>query len=1375
MSIDERLASLTPAQRELLRTRMNKRGPVRPSPAAGIPARPGRTRARLSLDQERIWLIHQFDTAGPMYNVLLACRLHGHLDVNALRYAVNAVVRRHESLRTTFELAGSRPVQVIRARMPVPVPTEDLRAVPADEREEELTDRVRNEVRRPMDLVNGPLLRVVLYRTGDAEHVLVLTVDHLVWDRQSAGIFQEDLSRFYRARRAGREPDLPPLPIQFADYAEWQPGWIDREVRTRQLPYWKRALVGAPASLEIPPDRPRPRMQTFNGARYTFWMSRARTDALRALARAEKVTDYVALLAIWNLLLHRYTGESDIVVGTTSSTRSRPETERVIGYFLTMLPLRTRVTGDMTFREVLRATQQTMIGAMDHNDIPFGLLLDELDVPRDPARNPVYQNSFLFVNFREAPLDLDGVTVTPAVFDNRTAKDDCMVGVYDSPDDYDGFFGLIEYNTDLYDAETIDQLWHHFELLLDQATSAPSDLVGDYILASPRPGPAGQPTGPGPCAGNLILQQAERTPDRAAVTDGSDTLTYAEFAERARCLARYLRERGIGPERVVGVCLEHSVDLPVALVGVLLAGAAYLPLDPRHPSRRIVGLASDAGACLVLAREDLAESLGEAGLAVAERFPGTRAEGTRPPGPGEHPMDADDRHLAYVIYTSGSTGRPKGVGVEHRSLVNYLKWAREHYPASGGMALLHSSAAYDMAVTSLFLPLVSGGTVTVVPPDTIALGDRVRATADEPDPPSSAATLLKVTPSHLALLNAQPPKEKADVPEATLVVGGEALPAAELTAWRRNHPTATVVNEYGPTEATVGCVAYTLSAGTILPEGSNGVPIGQPVTGAEAYVLDARLQPVPDGVVGELYIAGNCLARGYIGKPDLTAERFIACPFGVPGRRMYRTGDLVRRRRDGNLEYLGRADRQIKVRGHRIEPAEVESCLTRDPDVTQAAVVVRDEPPGGKRIVAYVQTRAKGASADAILARAAAELPEHMVPSAVVALERLPLTASGKLDQGALPVPTARRAPGKRPARDVLELEVARIWEDVLGVHSIGVHDRFFDLGGHSMLALALVIETERRLGRRLPVESLFHGATVEQFAVLLREAGDGEIASRPASLVELRGGTGRPIYFPHLSGGEVACYGPFAGLLEPAGRPLYAILGPDLDDAGQLPYASFADQAASYADLIRERQPSGPYDIVGWSHGGTIAYGIAAELETRGARARLVLLGTSPPQHSAGDPPPDAAELVYGLAANLLSGQTEKVPSLARLRQMTPDERAGNLLAIAQAAGVFPPGADIGHMHKVINTAAANVGLYARHDLTPLASEWTLIRGEEESPGTFTGWSRPGWSAPRTHVTAGDHYTIMAHPHVTGVARLISQILGDGSAPEAVQTGSER
>ena len=1165
-------------------------------------------------------------------------------------------------------------------------------------------------------------------------------------------IFEAELGAFYTGLRTGRPVQLPDLPIQYADYAEWQPRWVADEVRTRQLPYWRQALEDAPAALDLPIDKPRPPVQTFNGARYRFELPAALTEAVRELARAQGVTLYVVLLAAWNLLLHRCTGQEDIVVGTTSSTRSRPETQPIIGYFLTMLPLRTRVAGTMTFRDLLRATQATMLGAMDHNDIPFGLLLDELRVARDPARNPVYQNSFLFVNFQAPPLAMDGIEVLPALFDNGTAKDECMVCLFDDPAMSDTFVGIAEYNTDLFTPGAIEQLLRWFENLLGAAAADPGRLVGDYPLLSAPDAAAALADGSGPAVArergarvdDLVLRQAALTPDRTAATDGTRQVTYAQLADRATRLAAYLRARGAGPEQIVAVCVEPTVDLPAVLLGVLLSGAAYLPLDPRHPAQRLTGLAADAGARIALSDAGLRDEFAAAGLdaidAAALLETGLDAVAAEPP------QRRPDGCLAYVIYTSGSTGQPKGVGIEHRALANYLLWARDRYPGAASNALLHSSIAYDLAVTSVYTPLICGGTVVVAPLN--LYGEQS---------PAVAPGLLKITPSHLGLLNAL---SSDGLAPTDLVVGGEMLTADQLARWRERHPDTVVVNEYGPTEATVGCIAYSVAPGDAGADGSITVPIGWPIDNAAAYVLDDRLRPVPEGVAGELYLAGDILARGYLGRPGLTAERFVPCPFGPPGGRMYRTGDLAVRLHGGGLEFRGRADRQIKLRGQRIEPAEIEACLAAHPDVAQAAVIAREDGPAGRRLVAYVRPAAASADPQLLRAHVAAALPAHMVPSAIVAVERIPVTANGKLDEAALPAPQAERAVGRGP-RDTLELEVARVWEDVLGIRPIGAQERFFDLGGHSVLALTLVLEIERRFGPRLPVEAIFQGATVEQFTALLR---DGPVGGSldAARLLEMRPGAGRPVYFPHQAAGVVLCYAPIAAHFEPADRPLYAIACPALSD-GRLPYATFEHQAAAYADLITARQPHGPYDLVGWSYGGMIGHAIAAELERRGADVRLVMLSTSPRRHATTDPEPDRAAMVEMLAISLLQGQHHDalIPA-ARLAAMNDEEHVDYLLDLVKGTDAVPPGADRHYLATMLGLWSANLRLYHRYEQRPIRSGITLIRSAAEDAADFDGWRDLGLAPDALHVVPGDHFSMGTEPLAAVLAEVVGRVLAE-------------
>ncbi|MEU1395747.1 amino acid adenylation domain-containing protein [Micromonospora zamorensis] len=1335
-----RLAKLSPAQLALLDQRVRQL--QRPDTLAPIPRRTPADRHRLTLDQERIWLIHQFDPDEPAYNVFFSSRMYGRLDVAAFERAVNAVIDRHEVLRTTFERDGFRPVQVVHAAMPVTVDLIDLSGVPAQERDTAMEEAVQREIRRPFDLATGPLLRIALLRMGPEDHIMLGTVDHLVWDRASLGIFESELAHFYTAYVTGDTPDLPDLEIQYADYAEWQPEWIEREVRSRHLPYWKRQLDGASLVLELPTDRPRPPVQTFNGARYHFRISAELTEGIRELARREDVTVNVALLAAWQLLLHRLTGEQDIVVGTTSSTRSRPETEPLIGYFLTMLPLRTTVRPDMTFRELMRAARATMVGSLDYHDLPFGVLLDELDLDRDPSRTPVYQSTFIFVDFRhEKPVTMPGLRLEALMFDNHTAKDDITVGFFDA----DEFWGLLEYNTDLFSEATVARIWGHLEELLRQVVVAPDLPVAQVPLVG-----AGEteqllrswnetrvPREPGQRVEQLIRARAAAHPDVLAVVCDAEKLSYAELVGRAERLAGQLRQRGAGREDVVGVCLDRRADLVVALVAVLMTGAAYLPLDPHYPPARLATMTGDAPARLLLTQFDLLDAVaGCTGEVVCLDEPMPSAP------PLTRPAEAGAESLAYVIYTSGSTGRPKGVEITHRSLVNLLLAMIEDLglaPDDRWAAV--TSVSFDIAGLELFAPLLAGATVLLIDQETAGDGRALAAAVAD-----GGVTVMQATPATWHLLLESGWRNDGSL---RVLTGGEALPPS-LAAKLVTTPGMTF-NVYGPTETTIWSTADRVDDGT------DPVTIGRPLANTQVYVLDERLNPVPAGVTGDLYIGGDGLARGYRGRPAETAARFVPDHLGGrPGARLYATGDLVRWRSDGKLVFLGRNDGQVKLRGYRIEVGEIEARLDAHPAVRRSVVLIREDRPGDRRLVAYVRVVTQ-VSEPALREHLRATLPEYMVPAAFVTVEEFPLTPSGKVDRKALPAASSERSTaGYVAPRDPVEARVARIWEDVLGVSPVGVHDQFFDLGGHSLLVLKLIVEIEREFGTQLPMAAIFQGATVELFARMLRE---GYQEPTRAHLVQLRGGTGTPVFFAHPAGSEVVCYTPFAQALTPPDRPVYAIASPP-PVAGALPWSSFDERAAEYARLVRAAQPDGPYVLAGWCYGGVNAFSVARQLERDGAEVSVVLVDAHPPQLVGDADEPSRASIVEALAQNLQWDYAGELRSLAQLEAMTEEEHLDYLLALARAHNYLPPDAGRDQIAGVLDLWVANLRLLWRYEPDPLAGPVTLIRAADEPESAFGSWAGLTTGGLSEHAVDGNHYTVMRDPQVQPVADLISEVL---------------
>ncbi|MEV1047013.1 amino acid adenylation domain-containing protein [Streptomyces sp. NPDC049916] len=1351
----DRLAGLTPAQRALLDRRMRERSTAAVTNAP-IPRRTRGDRVPLTVDQERIWLIHQFDPEDPAYNVYFASRLHGALDTGALQRAVDAFVQRHEGMRTTFEQDGHAPVQVIHPAMAVPLRHQDLRSVPGERREQEMTRLANEELRAPFDLVRGPLLRIALLRMADEEHVLVGTVDHLVWDRGSMGIFNAEIAELYTAFATGREPDLPPVAVHYADYSEWQPTWLEEEVARKHLPYWKKQLAGADLVLELPTDRPRPPLQTANGARYQFPLTPELTQAVRDLAKREDVTVNIALLAAWQLILHRLTGQQDIVVGTTSSTRSRPETEPMIGYFLTMLPLRTTVRPDMTVTELLQATRTTMMGAFDHHDIPFGTLLDELDIDRDPSRTPIYQTSFILVDFlHEEETPMAGLRVEELMLDNATAKDDVLLGFFDDPavaDDH--FHGMLEYNTDLFDESTMARTARQITRVLEQMCQDAGHTVRDLSLLGPDEAHTvlvdwnltDRPREDGLSLDVLVRRQAAATPDAVAVSCDDERLTYAELLERSGRLASYLQGRGVRPETVVGVCLERSVDLVTALLGVVLSGGAYLPLDPGYPAERLATMTEDAGAAFLLTRSGPQEPpAGCTGERI--RLDTDAADIAAAPAVPAAPATGEDR-LAYVIYTSGSTGRPKGVEVTHRNLANLLlAMSAETGLGPGDTLTAVTPVTFDIAGLELYAPLISGARVHVVRKEEAVDGRLLAALLER-----TGATVMQATPATWQLL-----VEAGWQGDGSLrvLVGGEALPPA--LAEQLVTSAGRTWNVYGPTETTIWSTAHRLDSAT------GQISIGRPLDNTRVYVLDERMRPAPVGVPGDLYLGGTGVARGYRGRPALTAERFVPDPFGpVPGARLYATGDKARLREDGTLVFLGRDDGQVKLRGFRIELGEIEARLADHPAVSRAVALVREDRPGDKRLTGYVVPAdgEHGApSAEELREHLRRSLPDYMVPSAIVTLEAFPLNTSGKTDRRALPAPVVERdAAGYAPPRDAIELEVAHLWEDVLGVRPIGLHDRFFDLGGHSLLVLRLMAEIERKFGRQLPMAAIFRGATVERFARMLREGYQDEAA---AHLVEIGSGTGAPVFFAHPAGSEVVCYMPFAGLLAGADRPLYALASPPPGEDGALPYADFGARAAAYADLVREAQPEGPYTVAGWCYGGTNAFAVAGELERTGAEVSVVMMDAHPPAEVPEGSEPDPADIVEAIAANLQWDYGDALKSADELRRMTGEEHLDYLLGIARASGYLPPDAGREQVRDILDLWVANLRLVWNFRPLRVKGPVTLIRAAEEGHDSTGAWRElTTGDNLDVRVVEGNHYTMMRHPHIEGVATILNEVV---------------
>ncbi len=1060
--------------------RAEEEAPARIAPVPRVPAPPA------SFAQRQLWFFDQLEPDSAAYNIPFASRLSGEVDAARLAAALTEVARRHEALRTVFAREGGEPVQRVGPPAPVPVPEIDLSSLPAAERESLGAALAREEAGRPFDLSRGPLLRARLVRLGEGEHLLLLTVHHIVADGASMGILVRELSVLYAALAEGRPADLPELPVQYADFAAWQRQTSQRERLEPQLAYWRGRWAGMPAALDLPTDRPRPAAQTFTGGVVPLDLAAERVGEMRRVARGAGATPFMGILAVTGALLHRYAGQDAVAVGTPVSNRAQAELEPLIGFFVNTLPLRIDLAENTSFLGLLASLRESLLADYAHQEIPFELLVEALQPERDPARSPLFQAMLFFQQGTEERLRLPGAVAAPLAFHPGTARLDLTFSLFDAGSSVSGW---IEHNLSLFDPATAERLAGHLDVLLAGALDSPEVAIAQLPLLSPHERrqilldwnatAAAHPRTA--VLHELIGRRAAESPEAPAVGCEGEWWSYSELESRAEGLARSLRRLGVGPEAVVAVAMERSLEMVAALLAVLKAGGAYLPLDPDYPQERLAFMLRDSGATAILTQELLRGRLPETGvpLIALDTMSPEAAEPAEPPPPG----GAVPESLAYVLYTSGSTGRPKGVQISHGAVVNFLSSMAAQLGFSAGDELLAvTTLSFDIAGLELWLPLIAGGRVRIVSREVAADGERLRQILDRGD-----VSVMQATPETWRLLLAAGWQGSSRL---RVLCGGEAL-SADL-AIRLQKSAGAVWNLYGPTETTIWSAAVRLSA-----EWASG-SIGRPIDNTRIHLLSGALEPVPVGVPGELWIGGDGLSRGYRNRPDLTAERFMPDPFaaasGGEGERLYRTGDLARYLPDGQIQFLGRADHQVKVRGFRIELGEIEAVLARHPRVRSAVVVVREGTEGDRRLVAYVAVQGEPVPSPAELRDFLWEqLPDYMIPAGFVRLSVLPLTPNGKVDRRALPAPRPEdlRAAGEAfiAPRNPLEEELARIWNEVLGVEEVGIHDRFFDLGGNSLLATQMVTRYRETFQVDIILRQLFELQTIAGLARLIDQS----------------------------------------------------------------------------------------------------------------------------------------------------------------------------------------------------------------------------------------------------------------------------------------------
>ena len=1044
-----------------------------------------------SFGQQRLWFLNQLEPASSFYNIPLVARLKGELNPEVLGQAINAIVARHETLRTTFATEDGQLLQLIAPEGQLKLRLVDLTATPEDERERAAQRWAKQETEAPFDLGRGPLLRVTLVELRPDEHLLLVTMHHICSDGWSIKVFLDELAAIYEAFLRGESTPLPALTVQYADCAAWQRELLSGEYLEKQLAYWRRQLSGIPAVLELPTDRPRPTVQTFHGDRRTLELSRQLSERLSDLSRREGVTLFMTLLAAFQTLLHRYSGCDDIVVGSPSAGRNVAEMEKLIGFFVNTLVLRTDFSGNPSFRKLLQQVREVAVGAYSHQDVPFDKLVDELSPERSLSYSPLFQVLFSLEKSTDLSSHLAGLEISWLEVDRGTSKFDLALFVTEKPG---GLCCTFEYDTDLFEAEAITRMLDHFQIILEGIAGNSDQRVGELPLLTNAE--LLRLTGgknlqlsdvlPAICLHQAFERQVERTPENIALTFADEQLSYQELNARANQLAHYLRKQGVGPDVLVGLCLERSTEMIVALLAILKAGGAYLPIDPAYPRERFAFMLADAQAKVLLTSAGLpARGPVEATTVflVDRDWKTVAQESKANPEPNCLP-----ENLAYVIYTSGSTGKPKGVPVTHRNVARLFEITDESFAfGEDDVWTLFHSAAFDFSVWEIWGALLYGGRLVVVPywisrapDDFLDLLIRERVTVVN-QTPSAFRQLVRVA-------TAQP---KADLALRYVIFGGEALELQSLKPWfdRYGDRAPRLINMYGITETTVH-VTYRQLTVTDLEQNSGSV-IGRPLGDLRVYLLDRRQQLAPIGVPGEIYVGGAGLSRGYLQRLDLTAERFVPDAFSnLSGARLYRSGDRARYLANGDLEYLGRVDRQVKVRGFRIELGEIEAVLRQTPGVQDCVVLANDNASGQTNLVAYLVLEVAGSlEVQEWRNFAQAHLPDYMMPSFFVPLESIPLTANGKLDERALPLPgespTAATSAFVAPRSDTEE-KLANMWGELLGREQIGVNDNFFELGGHSLLATQVVSRVRDTFQVRVSLRSFFEHPTVAALAVLV-------------------------------------------------------------------------------------------------------------------------------------------------------------------------------------------------------------------------------------------------------------------------------------------------
>ncbi|RAM48430.1 MAG: non-ribosomal peptide synthetase [Hapalosiphonaceae cyanobacterium JJU2] len=1354
--MDKYLSNLSPAKKALLEKW--KGGKFQ---ADTIPKRQIFQNIPLSFSQQRLWFIDQLYHGSSFYNIPIAFHIKGQLNITALQQSLNEILKRHEIWRTNFRLVNGEPIQEIKPNLTWNIPIINLEHLSGQDWEAEVKQLVAKEAIKPFNLAKELLVRATLLKLNEQEHVLLVTMHHIITDGWSCGVFLRELSTLYAAFSTNQPSPLPPLPIQYADFTIWQRDRIQGEFLATKLNYWKQQLSGELPILQLPTDCPRPTVTSFNGAKQYFTLSTVLTDALRQLSQQEDATLFMTLLAAFNTLLYHYTDQKDILIGSPIANRNRAELEGMLGLFVNTLVLRNNLSGNPSFREFLHRVREVTLDAYAHQDLPFEMLVEELQPERNLSRNPLYEVMFVLQNTPTSVQEVSGLTLRTLEFDSGTAQLDIFLSMFELQE---GLTGCLEYNTDIFDATTISQFLNHFQTLLVNIIANPDQPIcnlsllntfekeqllfklnqtsSDYQNAS---------------LNQLFEQQVKRTPDSLALISQSEQLTYRQLNHQVNQLAHYLQKQGVTQETLVAICLERDLDMVVGILAILKAGGAYIPLDPSYPVERLKFMLSDSQVSLIISNSLFVNKFGHMTndkeqmtvILLDNDWEIIKQESS------ENPINiSKPDHLAYIIYTSGSTGTPKGVLGTHRGTVNGLHWLWNTYPFNPGEICCQKTAiSFVDSVWEIFAPLLQGIPTVIIKNETLL------------DPQLFIETLVKhkvtriiLVPSLLRLLlDNYSHLTKKLLQLKIWITSGETLSIKLVETFRKLLPFAKLINFYGSSEVSANATYYDTS---LLPEQANSVPIGCPIDNTQIYVLNRNLQPTPVGVIGELYIGGDGLARGYLDRPELTQEIFIDNPF-IPETKLYKTGDFVRYLKDGNLEYLGRRDEQVKIRGFRVELAEIVTVITQHPDIQESVVITEKHEQEDQILIAYIVTEKQNIAAQ-LLPYLQQKLPHYMLPSAFVVLDAFPLTPNGKIDKRALPTDKLIRSNTNEniiAPRNFTELSLVKLWENLLNTNSIGVKDNFFNLGGHSFLAVRLMAQIQDRFGHHLTLSTFFENPTIEKLAAIVSQP-FRESSNSP--LVEINSsGSKIPFFCIHGAGGGINHY---INLSKRLGEnyPFYALEHNSNQEEPEI--ITVEETANYYLQEIRKVQPKGPYLLGGHCYGGVLAFEMAQQLQREGETVDLlIIIDAILSETRIESTKDDDAKFLLRMAESIKTDSNIDFSlCFEELRDLSLNEQ---LDLINQKMNFIFTDTEIKDFIRYYKLFKAHV--QAMRNYTPIVYEQsiTLFRAKEEIIHDFEssefytddpllGWGKCSSQPIQVMEIPGDHFSIFIEPHIQKLAR---------------------